>query len=360
MLLGLFGTGRNGSSLMLHLLDGLQDIYVHPVEENFLSLFNDFASRGKVTRFTLQNCIDHPLNYLDKKVSTEQIGSFFENSLEDLYKDYMQMCEETKKIPKPLLKMLLPIPEITVKDFVPNYLQTLAEYVRPDVKFKHCLFKSVETPYIKDYGSLFPDMKFIHIIRHPVAVCSSQKRSVMENKRLPACYLGHDLILCMLSKRWVPHAAVIQIYKNDPRHITVLYEDLVKNPKQEIGRIAGWLGLDPPPRSDTLTALHNLDKRNWGFNPSKKGVETPLKPVSDLQKKSNYIEVLTRREIELINYKTAPYLAEFGYDQTSNPTLKDLLLQYLLLDKWELMHCTSPKWFLRGIIAMLYRRIRLL
>ena len=64
MLIGLFGTGRNGSSLIGRLLDGLQDTYVHPVEELFLTAFDDLAHRGRLTRMVVQNCTTQPLTHL--------------------------------------------------------------------------------------------------------------------------------------------------------------------------------------------------------------------------------------------------------------------------------------------------------
>lgn len=34
-LIGIFGTGRNGRTLLTRLLDGIDGVYVHPVESNF-------------------------------------------------------------------------------------------------------------------------------------------------------------------------------------------------------------------------------------------------------------------------------------------------------------------------------------
>ncbi len=47
MLIAIFGTARNGSTLFLRLLDGIAETYVHPVESSFLSELNDSASSGK-------------------------------------------------------------------------------------------------------------------------------------------------------------------------------------------------------------------------------------------------------------------------------------------------------------------------
>lgn len=359
MLIGLFGTGRNGSSLIGRLLDGLQDTYVHPVEEKFLTAFDDIASHGRVTRLVEQNCTTRRLTRLNEKLSRKQLASYYQLSLDTV----MKHCAETVGLPSEVRELTLEkvVTDQThsIETFTREYLAGLAALIRPDVAFRHHLFKSIEVPYIAEYEHIFPDMKFIHIVRDPVAMCSSQKRSLMENKGLPASYLGFDWLACMLDKRWVPHAKFITARREDPRHIVVRYEDLVKDPSGEIGRVAAWLNLAPPPRPADQTVFHDLDKTKWGNNPSKKGVESPTKVVADLQQKNRYDEVLTRREIDLIAVKTRDWLAGLGYENPSDATLGKVAAQYLTLDKWELMHCNTPRYLARGLIGLLYRRVAL-
>lgn len=357
MLIGLFGTGRNGSSLIGRMLDGLQDTYVHPVEELFLTAFDDLAHHGRVTRLVIQNCTTHPLTHLSGKVSSDLLARNYRASLDLLVK----YCSETAGLPSELRSLtfdqILPRPSYGVEEFTRGYLEGIAARVRPDTNFRHHLFKSIEVPYLAEYERCFPDMKFVHIVRDPVAVCSSQKRSLLENKAVPASYLGYDWLDCMLDKRWLPHARFIASRRGDPRHILVRYEDLVAEPVIEIGKIADGLGLSLPPRPTVQTIFHDLDKANWGGNPSKKGVDSPTEVVADLQERNLYEEVLTRREIDLIALKTRDLLPGLNYRSPSDATLEDVRRQYLVLDKWELMHCgRSPRYLLRGLIGLVYRR----
>ena len=249
-------------------------------------------------------------------------------------------------------RLMITVNQVSVR------LQQLANLIRPDIEFKHYLFKSIETAYLQDYENRFPEMRFIHIMRDPVKVCSSQKRSIMENKSLPASYLGYDWLSCMLDKRWLPHARFLDERQNDARHFVVRYEDLIQNPGREINRMAEQLGVAAPERSTVQTIFHNLDKTSWGGNPSKKNVETPAEVVSDLQERHNYEEVLSPREIDLIAVKTRNLLEQFGYESpSSEATLAKLTFQYLLLDKWELVNWRSPRLILRGLFGILYRRI---
>src|SRR5712671_70152 len=242
MLIGLFGTGRNGSSLIGRLLDGLQDTYVHPVEEIFLSKFDDLAVSGRVKRLTAQNCISKPLRHLDGQLPRGTLVRAYADSAETLHRNYMLSCTETSSLAKPDLQALLNAPSYDVVAFVREYLQKLGDYLRPDIRFRHQLFKSIETAYIEDYAARFPEMKFIHILRHPITVCSSQKRSLLENKKQPASYLGYDWLVCMLERRWLPHARFVVQQRDDPRHAVVLYEHLTENPGGELARVAALLG----------------------------------------------------------------------------------------------------------------------
>jgi hypothetical protein len=360
MLIGLFGTGRNGSSLIGRLLDGLQDTYVHPVEELFLTAFDDLAHHGRLTRLVIQNCTTRPLSHLGEALSQDLLARYYRPSLDLLVK----YCSETVGPPQELrsltLDEVLPRTSCTVEEFTRGYLEGIAARVRPDINFRHHLFKSIEVAYLADYERRFPDMKFVHIVRDPVAVCSSQKRSLMENKGVPASYLGYDWLTCMLDKRWLPHAQFVASRRGDPRHILVRYEDLVAQPVTEIGKIADGLGLSPPPRPTTQTVFHDLDKTDWGANPSKKGVDSPTEVVADLQERNRYEEVLTQREIDLIAVKTRDLLPGLSYRSPSEATSAEVRRQYLVLDKWELMHCgRSPRYLLRGLIGLVYRRAAL-
>ncbi len=360
MLIGIFGTGRNGSSLISGLLDGLGETYVHPVEEKFLTAFEDLFTNGRVTRLVEQNCTVKSLNNLDRKIDSAKLADYYNrNSLSEIHTH----CKATIGPPSLLgqlsLNELLGETACTAEEFTRKYLEQMGRLLRPDIEFKNHLFKTIETAYIEIYEKYFPDMRFIHILRDPVAVCSSQKRSLIENKSLPASYLGFDLLSCMLDRRWIPHARFLLERQDDPRHTVVRYEDLVKDPSREIRRLAEKLGVAAPARSTSQTIFHDLDKTSWGNNPSKKGVVTPTEVVSDLQEQHQYEEVLSSREIDLIAVKTRGLLEQFDYKSPSKATRFKLLWQYLLLDKSEWMHWQSPRLMLRGLYGILYRRIYL-
>ena len=85
MLVGVFGTGRNGSTLITRLLDGLEGTYVHPVEERFLTSFDDLARRGRISRLVQQNCVSRPLRALDVSLDRDRLTPAFEGSLDEFF-----------------------------------------------------------------------------------------------------------------------------------------------------------------------------------------------------------------------------------------------------------------------------------
>lgn len=359
MIIGIFGTGRNGSSLITRLLDGLGNTYVHPVEEYFATTFNEMAGHREVGRFVMQNCTTKPLKQIQGSVDSERLRSFSMRNIDALVRDYIGRCKQLPTAPQLNVATILPKHSYRLPDYMDDYLGGIAKALRPDLVPSNFAFKTIETPYIADYSHSIPNMRFIHIIRDPIAVCSSQKRSLLENKRLPASYLGYDWLACMMVKRWIPHAKYISAHSSDPAHLTVRYEDLVAAPHQEIKRIAGWLGLTLPPRPDRQTIFCNLDMDSWGFNPSKKGVETPTNVVPNLQTINQYEEILTKREIDLINAWAAPYLNSLGYTVKPMLTRSELFIQHIIPDKWETMHCRGLRSWLRAIIGMFYRRLQI-
>ena len=359
MLIGIFGTGRNGSTMLCRLLDGLGHTYVHPVEEKFLSYFSDLAQKGTVSRETGQNCTTIQLKGLEVPIPITTLANAYSPSLDAL----RTLCSQNKVTPDPAdrveIGQLLDGRRYLATDFAAEYLRAAARYACPGNHFEHYLFKSIETPYIDDYAVRFPEMRFIHIIRDPVATCSSQKRTLFEKKSRAASYLGYDWLICMLKKRWIPHARHILAHINDPRHMFLRYEDVVVDPISRIGDVARWLGLSPPPRPDTQTIFFDKDIEVVGSYASKRGVETPAKVSANLRVENRYEEILSGREIDLINFMTGSYQKEFGYQPSSSPTRNQVLAQYMLIDIWELKNVRGWRGIVRGLHGMLYRRANL-
>ena len=356
MLISIIGTGRNGSSMLARMLDGPRDLFVHPVEERLITTFDDLIKRKKVLHNTTQNSRIHSINNIDKSISTILLEKYFHSSLYMLKNDHMRNSSVLKKIKQFSIIHNMDKKDYNFSSFLPEYLKSLGKHILPRYEFKDYLFKTIETPYIDDYVKLFPNMKFIHLLRDPISVCSSQKRSIMFNKKHPASYLGGDWLDCMLNKRWLPHVRAIKKYKNSENHILVRYEDLVKNPINEISRITNKFSITMPSRPDYQTEFCDTDMDTIIYTSSKKGIKATNKVVGDLQKINNYDEILTNREIELIKYLSEDFSSDFGYDSGEKVNFSQLLRHHIYLDKWEIKNYRTLKSLIKLPGAIIKRR----
>lgn len=149
-LIAVFGTGRNGSTMFCRVLDGAPGLYVHIPESNFLSAFDDLARRDWVRQETVQNARATPLRRLDGAVPTERLLRFYANHWTEIRS---AAIEQT--------------------DFAPAFFAAAERWLFGANRAEAVLFKSIETPYIAAYHGRFTDMRFIHLIRNPVATWAS-------------------------------------------------------------------------------------------------------------------------------------------------------------------------------------------
>ncbi|MDR4474092.1 MAG: DUF1476 domain-containing protein [Nitrospira sp.] len=75
---------------------------------------------------------------------------------------------------------------------------------RPLPSPPHLMFKSIEVSDLPRYGRMFPEMKFIHIMRHPYSNYSSLKRTDMVQKQKPFWYQGATFSACSWSPAGFP------------------------------------------------------------------------------------------------------------------------------------------------------------
>jgi len=357
MIVGIFATGRNGSTLLLRLLDGIPDAYVHPVEVNFLSVMNDLVAKGRLGSRSGANASTKPLKYIGWPIETRLLIRAYRFHVDTMTSEYFSRVDGYKPIGRDPLQKLKEKGAYTSPEFVLEFLQAFSSWVSGEGQFSHYIFKTIETPYVKDYEINFPEMRFIHILRDPMDMYSSQKRTLMFNKALPSWYLGWDNLDTMIHKRWIPHARAVLERLGDERHYFLRFEDLIRNPGAEIKAICRWLGVKAPRLPSTQTVLGGLTPRDLPGNPSKKGVKTPLEVVPDLRERHSYEEVLTPREKVFIAYFTRPYVEALGYrTAVEGMTVPKLLNMWWKPEKWEWMHQRGIIQWAKGTIAFFLRR----
>lgn len=360
MLVAIFGTGRNGSTLLMRLLDGIKDLYMHPVEVNFLSALNDIACFRRIKRDTMLNCTVKPLLFLDKKIDTDLLVKYYKFH-EQAILDIVANLRDKISLGEP------PFTHLKKNSYLPNefvidFLQAMSKWINKGNPSKHLGFKTIETPYIAYYETKFPDMKFIHLIRNPIDMYNSAKRTTMYNKRYPSWYFCGDNLLSLIDKRWVPHAETIIAKCPSEKHFLVRYEDLVQEPEKIINKICSWLGLPLPSYPQYQTVLGGRFMKKLPPNVSKKGVETPLKVTSELYKKLKYEDVLTKSERDLIIYKTFSLAKKLGYyEEIEKPiNAKDLMREWIWFKKFEFENINSILDVIKSLYYAIKRRLKIL
>ncbi len=360
MLVGIFGAGRNGSSLLMRLLDGSPGLWIYPIELNYLRSFAPRSLRSAVKR-TLASCASH---------LPGQAGGTFEQRQRQLFRawaaDQLDELKQTylEKLVQPITPDGSPLERIMArvtgdaKHDLESYLDAIRLcYDQQNLPATPLLmFKSIEVSDLSRYQALFPGMKCIHIMRHPYSNYSSLKRTDMVLKQKPFWFQGGDILRLQLESRWIPHAEfTLRGLTTDPtQHYLVRYEDICDAPTRTVTDICSWLGVSPPEEPTVQTVLGGRHTKSLPINSSLKGVETPAEVVSDMAKAYGYDDILTERERKLILLRTYQLGRRLGYfseqEAAQVPAKLPLFLQWLAPDQWEYMNASSKVRLARALI----------
>jgi len=357
-MIAIFGTGRNGSTLLMRLLDGSPDLWVHPVEMNYLSVFSDLLKYGRVRQETVYNATTKKPLFLNGTLSTDALTQFYAFHIKTIEHDYRDILLDAPVKKSNPLESLKSIEFYSPSEFLPKFLDGIwQKYDDFGHSQKNYVLKTIETPYILEYENTFPEMRFLHIVRNPISSYSSLKRTNMVNKNWPFWQHGGDEMRMFLEKRWLPHARYLvrgEGMLDQSKHFVLRYEDLIINSGATILEIFNWLGATPPSDPTNLTVLGGKIP-NKPSNLSAIGVKTPAKVVQDMATRFGYYDVLPTREKKFILFRTHNIAGKLGYFQEEpRPGLLsrlNLVTRWILPDYWERQNVFSST----SIFHKLYR-----
>lgn len=357
-MVAVFGAGRNGSSLLTRLLDGSPDLWIHPIDVVFLLLWDDLAAgRREIRGASYRTATTRTLAHVDRPLEWSRAYDVFRALVDDMEEVYLPRLRTALALRREALDELeRRRGPTTPREFFPALLEAArrAAAREPDPAPRFIGFKTAETAYIDDYARIWPDLKFVHIVREPVANYSSVKRTWVERKRLPFWTGGEDMLRTFIDVRWVPHArAILRRRESD---VVVRYEDLVADPAGEVARVCSELGIRPPREPALQTVLGGEHLREFPDNPSKPGVATPEQVVADMAAQFGYDDIVTPREVELIALATQGLAGALGYDEPSVPGRVRLWLRWLRPDADERRNRASLK---RLVYELVRRRVYL-
>jgi len=232
----ILGSHKSGTSLLRSLLDGAPELFVVPIEAHF------FQHGGLWVDYALRRSLPSDLTF-DELIErfTEYIRRTNEKSLEkgrtsdsvlpgrwdvNLFRAYLREVGAER------------FKEAGFRGFLDSYVEAIhASLYREPPRVSRFVEKSVENAeWAVLLKRLYPDAKFIHLLRNPYATLVSIRRHV-GRKRYP--FLGR--ILSALENSFY------YLYRNPlliAEYKIVRYEDLVTKPREVMQDIAGFIGIE--------------------------------------------------------------------------------------------------------------------
>jgi LPS sulfotransferase NodH len=335
------GSGRNGSSLMLRLLDGSAGLHVYPNDFNYFRTFTsvtwkkclrDFLARlilGKRARELLEI-------YYFRRWSEAEWHSLVRDILPnfpDLDPLSMEVDDSaTEGIPRGVAEACM--------QFFHNFCKKYG-VIGVDAML---VLKTTECARIPEYMSMLSARRCVHVFRDPVKTYASIKRTHLFKSR-PPWYDGGDILREIVEARWNTHVNLYrELVAHDPEgHIAIRYEDLIQNPRQEVAKVCAFLGVPLPAEPTRQTVLGGREMRRSASNPSQLGLLTPQEVNSNLEREANYVEVVEPREEQLIRVLTRKNSDFLGYPAPDTSISdEDLLSAWRSPDKSEVAFWFRP------------------
>ena len=288
----ILGAHKSGTSLLRSLLDGHSSLFVVPVEEH---LFKHFGYS-----------INYPYQYqVQKRYTDEEIKENFFN--------WIKTCNNSSdEYGDSVAKGLLDVDQFREALFSneTGEKRQLATCYFESIYFaltgeklvnKNVVTKSVENAELAlETKQLYPNAKFIHIVRNPYASFVALRKYKTKNGRYPMVYkllkaLQNNYYYLEKNQRLI-----------DDYHV-VSYEDLLLKPEQTMRNIADYIGIEYDNHLVTPTFLGELWQGNSTSDKKFNGIDTaPIK---------NWENEIFPYEVFLINNMFPHVLEEFNYER---------------------------------------------
>ena len=295
----ILGSHKSGSSLLRSMLDSHRELFVIPTEIHY------FQYTG--------HWVDYRLRYASPKQMNRQ------SLIESLTKLIEKKNNHVDPYADSMIKGKFNIP--IFKEFIENscfesnrelfesyvkaiHLSLTGEHLAKNL---HFVEKSVENAEFAVFlRQMFPDCRFIHIVRNPYASLVAIRRSKTKRK-YP---LMRDLIFSLQNSYY-------NLYKNQKlleNYLIVKYEDLLLHTKKTMREITNFLQIE----FEDLLLTPTLMGKPWGGNSSNNGSFTKVSstPLNKWKQQINDLE------IQLVNIFLKPVLKDYEYEQLTSKKSK--------------------------------------
>jgi hypothetical protein len=319
------GAGRSGTTLLRTVFDAHAEICIPPEGKVIMHLKSKYGS------VTLWN--------------EKRINEFVEDLFED--RKFVQMWRVDKEKLKSFITKF-PFEELDFGVLIKIvYLQSasLFQKGRTVLIGDKNPFYSL---YIEELIEIFPQAKFIHIIRDQRDVIVSNKKHFKRKN------------VAILSNYWRIYNHYIERSKirNPSQFLTIKYEDLANEPTNKIKELCVFLGVGFNPGMLNYHTTINEKYRPEDFPIIEKmfpGLLTAIQPVTE----KKWIHSLTKDELEMISYITGVMASKYRYESpvTSHHPLKAILSAYGIWVQFTDIAIIKGYYFLPFPVRRLIRRV---
>ncbi len=323
------GRGRSGTTLLQNVLDANENVIL-PIESRLI-----IHLKQKYFRITHWNSI------------------LVDELIQDLYKDKkfntfwgINKVELTKKI------KTYPIEKLS---FATICKIIYLSYPSPFDKEKINLIgdkNPIYSIFIEDLLEIFPDAKFIQIIR-------DYRDNVVSNRasftRKATAALGNGWLAFNLG--------IEKIKKNKPNYFyTIRYIDLVTSPKQKTKEICTFLGIDYNQEMLNFHEKISSIKKENDFEALDSIHKNLVNPINTKQI-NKWKKSLSTQDVELLDLICGDYAKTYDYFPTTNKS--SLLLRYrsflgnvrYKIDFWVIKTYYKSPFFLRDFTGFISKKI---
>ena len=296
------GPHKSGTTLLLRLLNGHKSIFTIPFETHIAeslgywqsyrgrtNLFSDLEFNDKITRF-----IDH-FEYAVMTPSQFNNGKSMEN-LFDLnhFKEIMNS-----------------IPEVDDKELVHSYLEAIITSYHQAFDHDFVVEKSVtHDEFVPFLSQIFPDAKFIRILRNPYANLVSFRRYISDGRfpllKKPLLAIKDATNYLFRNKRLL-----------GARYKVVKYENLLESPEITLQSLATFIGIS----YDPIMLKPTFNQEIWEGNSSRE------MKFSKISSENLYLwkEDITEIEKRLVTKHLDKFLDYYNYNIEPYSSFRSLL-----------------------------------
>lgn len=230
----ILGRGRSGTTLLSKILESNKDICSTPENLFIMNLYNKYKKTNFNTSNEKSRFVDDV--WLEKNIETwkldkEEVGKYLNSINKDL--SFSEICQE-------------------IYTFYSLKTKNGAKYIFDK--------NPGYTIFAKELIELYPNTKFLHIVRNP-------KDNVMSYQNVP--FEPSNLII--LAYRWKYYNNIVERYKKlyPEKFLTIRYEDLVSNSYDIIQKICSFFSIDFDEEMVNFYKKDNDINQNWHKNLSK-------------------------------------------------------------------------------------------